>query len=288
MKYPYRLSLLVLLLAASAVFTLSACGEKSEPTATSIARYPVSVHDADGRLVSLDARPKSIAVAGEASAELASALALGVTQVGTGGDNLDFSLLRELKPRLLLAGSTTDTAAIKRARAGGIVTYVVSDRTLGGIEQALSDVGLLAGVPVRGRMERKRLSEKRETVQTALANVKPVRVFIDMGNFTTVSDSSFVGHLIIEAGGINVAGPDAQEGPFPLKRLRRLRPEVLIVGSDSDLTVAKLKRNPSTRWIPAVRTGRLVRIDLQSLEPGPKAVDGLLNLATALHPDAFS
>lgn len=276
------------MLALVLALSLSACGEKSEPTGTSVARYPVSVHDADGRLVSLKARPATIAVAGSASVELASALALGVTQVDTGSGNLDLGLIRRSQPQLILVGSAIDKAAVKQAMALGITTYVVPDRTLDGIEQALSDVSLLAGVPVRGRMERKRLSDGRESVQTKLAGVKPVRVFIDLGNFATVSDSSFAGSLISEAGGIDVAGPDAQEGPFPLKRLRRLKPEVLVIDTDSGLTLAELRRNPSTRWLPAVRTGRLVRVDLQLLKPGPKALDGLRGLASGFHPDAFS
>jgi len=125
-------------------------------------------------------------------------------------------------------------------------------------------------------------------VRTALTAVKPVRVFIDLGHFTTASDNSFIGNLISEAGGVDVAGPDAQEGPFPLKRLRRLRPEILVIGTDSRLTLAKLRRNPATRWLPAVRSGRLVRVELPLLEPGPAAVDGLRELAAALHPNAFS
>jgi ABC-type Fe3+-hydroxamate transport system substrate-binding protein len=115
-----------------------------------------------------------------------------------------------------------------------------------------------------------------------------VRVFIDLGRFTTASDSSFIGSLIREAGGIDVAGPDAQEGPFPLQRLRRLRPEVLLISTHSPLTLVKLRHKPATRWLPAVRSGRLVRVDLRLLGPGPDAVSGLRELAAALHPDAFS
>ena len=131
------------------------------------------------------------------------------------------------------------------------------------------------------------MAKGREEVRAALAAANPVRVFVDLGNFATVSDSSFIGSLIGEAGGTNVAGPDVQEGPFPLKRLRRLRPDVLVIGTDSRLTLAKLRRNPATRWLPAVRTGRLVRVNMQLLRPGSEAVDGLRDLSAAFHPDAF-
>jgi ABC-type Fe3+-hydroxamate transport system substrate-binding protein len=281
------LSLLVLPLVLVLPFFLCACGEKPEPTGATVRLYPVSVHDADGHLVTIKAKPKSIAVAGVASAGLASTLGLAVTRVGTGSGGLALGLIRELKPDLILAGSGIDATAVRGARALGTAVYVVPDHTLNGIAQALTDVGLLTGVPVRGRVERERIVKGRESVQTALASVEPVRVFIDLGHFSTASDSSFVGGLIREAGGIDVAGPDVQEGPFPLKRLRRLRPEVLVISTHSDLTLAELRHNPATRWLPAVRNGRVVRVDFHLLDPGPGAVNGLRDLAAALHPDAF-
>ena len=266
---------------------MSACGEKSEPTGASVPLYPVSVRDADGRLVVLKNRPESIAIAGSAAVELTSSLALQVTRVGTGSGDLDLGLIRTTKPQLILVSSEIDKLATNQVRALGTAVYVVPDRTLDGIERALSDVSLLAGVPVRGRLERKQMAKGREEVRAALAAANPVRVFVDLGNFATVSDSSFIGSLIGEAGGTNVAGPDVQEGPFPLKRLRRLRPDVLVIGTDSRLTLAKLRRNPATRWLPAVRTGRLVRVNMQLLRPGSEAVDGLRDLSAAFHPDAF-
>ena len=286
-RLSHRRSLLALSLVLVSLFTSSACGEKAEPTGASVPLYPVSVRDADGRLVALKIRPESIAVAGSAAVELASSLSLKVTRFGTGSGDLDLGLIRTTKPPLILVSSDIDKIATNQARALGIAVYVVPDRTLDGIEQALSDVSLLAGVPVRGRIARKQMAEVREEVQTAVTTVKPVRVFFDLGHFATVSDSSFIGSLISEAGGTNVAGPDVQEGPFPLKRLRRLRPEVLVIGTDSRLTLAKLRRNPATRWLPAVRTGRLVLVNMQLLKAGPEAVDGLRDLAAAFHPNAF-
>ena len=282
-----RLSLLAFLLALVLPFVLSGCGEKSEPTGASVRLYPLSVRDADGQLVTLKAKPKSIAVAGGAPIALAAALGLPATRVGTGSGDLDLGLIRRLKPQITFAGSGIAKAAIEQARPLGTAVFVVSDQTLGGVERALSDVSLLAGVPLRGRSERARFVKVREAVRSALVGVKPVRVFIDLGHFTTASDSSLIGDIIGEAGGIDIAGPDAQEGPFPLKRLLRLRPEVLVIGVHSRLTLAGLRRNPATRWLPAVRSGRLVRVNTHLLAPGPAAADGLRELATALHPDAF-
>jgi ABC-type Fe3+-hydroxamate transport system substrate-binding protein len=282
-----RFSLPALSLALVALFALSACGEKPEPKGARVPLYPVSVHDADGRLVALESKPERIGVAGGAPERIAGSLQLQTIPVGTSDGGIDLGLVRTLRPGLILAGTGIDPRAISQAKALGIPVYVTPDRTLDGIEQALSDVGLLTGVPLRARRERELMAEKRMRVQTAVARLKPVTVFFDRGRFATYSNTSFVGRLITEAGGSNVAGADVQDGSFPISRLRRLNPEVLVVRSDSKLTIARLRGNPLLKWLSAVRHDRLVRVDMNLFEPGPEAVLGLSNLAAALHPDAF-
>jgi len=130
-----RLSLLALPLALALPLVLSACGEKSEPTGASVRLYPLSVHDADGHLVTLKVKPRSIAVAGGASIELASALRLPATRVGTGSGDLDLGLIRRVKPQLIFVGSGIVKIAVAQARALGVAVYVVPDQTLGGIDR---------------------------------------------------------------------------------------------------------------------------------------------------------
>jgi iron complex transport system substrate-binding protein len=270
-----------------ALMLLSACGEKREPTGAKVSIYPVSVRDADQGTVTLAKAPTRIGVAGQAPARIAEALAITVTPVGDNAGNLDLGLIRKLQPQLIVAGSEVNQAALNRARALKIGVYAVPDRTLGGIEKALSDVSLLSGEPIHGRKVRAQLARTREEVKVAVAGARPVRVFVDLGHFATVSDSSFIGSIISEAGGIDVAGPDPQEGPFPIERLRQLKPEVYVISSDSPVTLADLRRNRRLKWLPAIRSGRVVHVNIGLLEPGPDAAAVLSGLARAFHPDAF-
>jgi ABC-type Fe3+-hydroxamate transport system substrate-binding protein len=273
-------------LAAALVVLLCGCGEKSEPTGARVRFYPVSVRDANGRLVAVKKKPRVIAVAEGAPARVATALGISASSVGT-GDALDFGLIRGLHPDLVIAGRSTDSLSIARARALGLTVYVMSDRSLDGIEKALSDVGLLTGVPVRGRMARQQMSNVRARIRAAVADLKPVRVFFDRGDFSTYSDSSFVGSLIDAAGGVNVAGTDSQSGPVSAHSLRLMNPDVIIAPEGSGVTLKRLHGNPVLKWTSAVRNKRLVSVDMSLLEPGPDAVQGLADLAAALHPDAF-
>jgi ABC-type Fe3+-hydroxamate transport system substrate-binding protein len=266
---------------------LSACGEKREPTGARVPLYPVTVRDANRDMITLARAPIRIGVAGQAPAQIAEALAITVTSVGDNAGNLDLGLIRKLKPQLLIAGSEVSDAALDQARALKIGVYVVPDQTLDGIEKALTDISLLAGVPLRGRDAREHLARTRENVKAAIAGTTPVRVFFDLGHFATVSSSSFIGSILREAGGIDVAGIDPQEGPFPIERLRHLKPKVWVISSDSQVTLAALRRDRRIKWLPAIRSGRVVHANMSLLEPGPEAAAVLSGLARAFHPDAF-
>jgi ABC-type Fe3+-hydroxamate transport system substrate-binding protein len=124
-------------------------------------------------------------------------------------------------------------------------------------------------------------------VDTRLARVPRVSVFVDTGFFTTVSDQSLIGDVIGEARGTNVAGPTAESGPVDISELARLDPDVYLAVSDTGLTLADLRRNPLTRKLRAVRKHRFVVADADLLQPGPGIGEGLEEVARLLHPNAF-
>jgi ABC-type Fe3+-hydroxamate transport system substrate-binding protein len=277
---------IAVLAALALTLLLTACGEKPEPTGVRVSPYPVSVRGADEHDATLTSAPTRIGIVGAAPGALVKALALEATQVGDGAGRISPQALDGLRPQLIIAGSEIDPTALAQARGKGIPVYVTPDRTLEQVEEAVTDVSLLTGVPLRGRAIRARMVAAARKIRVAIAGESPVRVFFDAGGFTTVSDGSFVGDLIREAGGLNVAGLDS-EGPFDLKRLARLRPEVILAKAGDPVTLAGLRRDPLTRRLPAVRAGRLVRVNGNLLVPGPDAIQVLRGLAAALHPDAF-
>jgi ABC-type Fe3+-hydroxamate transport system substrate-binding protein len=111
--------------------------------------------------------------------------------------------------------------------------------------------------------------------------------FPNLGAFTTVSDQSLIGDLLREAHARNVAGEAAQVGPFDARQLVRIDPRWILATSDSDTTLAALRKNKITKKLAAVRAGRFVTVDAALLAPGPTIGQGLLVLARSLHPNAF-
>jgi len=186
------------------------------------------------------------------------------------------------KTELIAAWSST--ACLPECAVGDAV-YVGNGDTIAGIERAIADLGLLLGEPARARALIAQIEERRRRVRELTSGTKPVKVFIDLGLFRTASNRSLIGRLIREAGGVNVAGPTPEPGPFDLRQLAVEDPDVYIVSSGSGATLSSLRGDPRTRRLRAVRTGRVVVVAGADLEPGHRAGDGLLAIARALHPD---
>ncbi len=279
--------------AASLLLTAAACGERSEPTGPTADLYPVTVASPSGGKPLVVRRPaRRIAV-------IASSVERTIVDLGAGrqiagmpiakNGSIRTAELRALRPDLIVASSLTDDQSIAQAAraAPGASVYVAPDDSILGVEQTITALGLLTGRPANATRLVREIEEKRALVHKRLAGARGVSVFVDTGLFTTVSNQSLIGDLLREAHARNVAGESPQVGPFDPGQLARLDPGYYVATSDSGTTLAKLRRNPITRKLRAVRTGRFVVVEADLLAPGPTIGQGLVEMAHLLHPDAF-
>ncbi len=282
-----RLGLAVL--AGALLLAGTACGERSEPKEATVRLYPVTVEAAGDRTLVVERAARRIAVLDPGVGEIVRAL--GGRVAGTPLDatgRIRFDELRRLRPDLVVASDTADERDLSRA---GEVTratvYTAPGDSIRQVERSITQLGLLTGQPIRARALVRAIETRRREAAAKLAGRLPVTVFVDTGFFTTVSDQSLIGDLIREAGGRNVAGSTPEPGPFALRDLVELDPNVYLTTSDTGLTLADLRRNRQTKKLTAVREGRFVVADVGLLTPGPRIGDGLVALARLLHPDAF-
>jgi ABC-type Fe3+-hydroxamate transport system substrate-binding protein len=277
-------------LVASVVLLLgaTACGERSEPTGSAVRLYPVTVQSGDRPLV-LARAAERIAVLEPGPASIIRALGGGSRiVVAPPATHVDFTALRQKRPDLIVATANTNESDL--ARAASLThadVYTAPGDSIRQVERAITQLGLLVGQPVRARSLVRRIERQRQTVRRRLAHVPGVSVFVDTGFFTTVSDQSLIGTLVGEAHGRNVVGASPPVGPIKPADLLRLDPAVYLATSDSMLTLADLRRNPTIRKVRAVRTGRFEIIGADLLRPGPQVGAGLIQIARLLHPNAF-
>jgi iron complex transport system substrate-binding protein len=267
----------------------TACGERSEPTGSAVQLYPLTVQSATDRPVVVARPAKRIAVLDPPAEAILRGLGVGRRiVVGAPVNRIDFARLRRARPDLVVASEAVDLRDLSRVAAvTHAQVYTAPGDSIHQVEHAITQLGLLAGVPVRARTIVRRIEAQRHSVDARLGQIPRLSVFVDTGFFTTVSDQSLIGDMIREARGTNVAGPTAESGPVDISELVQLDPDVYLAMSDTGLTLGDLRRNPRLRKLRAVRKGHFAVVNAALLQPGPRIGEGLEEVARLLHPNAF-
>lgn len=256
-----RVALAALALAALA---LAGCGERGEPVEDASVSYPITV---GGKTF---AEPPTGVATPEGSSMADLVGALGRPAGDTAGVFLAWA-------------SDRGGATAEQAGRG----YVAQDASLEDVVRSIAEIGLILGATEEARGIVELIEADRERVRAAVRGRPPVPVFVDLGFYATAGDRTLIGDLLGEAGGENVAGATPEPGPFPIQLLADRDPDVYVISSVSRTRPEDLRRNPRTRNISAVREDRIVLVPHQALAAGPRIGEGLLELARALHPDAF-
>jgi ABC-type Fe3+-hydroxamate transport system substrate-binding protein len=240
------------------------CGERAEPVDRAAVVYPLTV----GGVTLPEPPAEVVAIGGSAMVSLLERLGVEPARTST--------------PDLVLAWA--DEVGGEIDPSGPV--YFAPDATLDELERSVATVGLLVNRPEQAREVVAEIRADRADGRRLAAGKPRVRVFVDLGFFATAGERTLVGDIVREAGGVNVAGPTPEPGPFPLRQLAAADPEVYVISSESRTTRDFLLANPVTRKLAAVRDDRVVVVPAERLKPGPESGAGVLALALALHGDA--
>jgi ABC-type Fe3+-hydroxamate transport system substrate-binding protein len=122
-------------------------------------------------------------------------------------------------------------------------------------------------------------------------NRKPVRVFYQLSAepLYTAGREAFVTDLIKRAGGQSVTAGVPEAWPrYSEESVVAAKPDAIILPTGGSMGSANADVADGLKKSPAVLEGRVIKIDGDLLvRPGPRAIDGLEQLARALHPEAF-
>ncbi len=208
--------------------------------------------------------------------------------------SLDFEKITFLKPDLIIAtgvGNTRDM--VDRLEKLGFQTYVIYPKNFDDILQSIGHIGQVVN---REKEARRIIEEMRKRSQRVIELTKGLprpKVFIQIGDIpiVTVGRGSFADDLIRLAGGENIAGKEKEVYPrFGMEEILKRSPEVIVISSMNPKGDYQKILQEWTRWktIPAVKNGRIHLIDSDLLDrPSPRIIDGLEELARALHPEKF-
>ena len=296
--------LVMLLLVAS----LAGCGDASEEegeAAPKTATFPVTVTDDAGRDVTVDARPERIVSLAPANTEILYGLGaldrvVGVTtyddyppEVATlqkvgdfVGPNLE--AIAALEPDLVLVTTGVQADIIAQIEALGATVIAIDPQSLDALYTSIGIVGTAIGEPAKAEEVVSEMKRELAGIQEAI-DAAPVRCFIEIAQdpLFTAGSGTLLADLIDQAGGENVVTEAGYVG-YSVEQLLTDDPEVYLATLGSMSDPADLAERPGYAGLSAVKNGRVAVLEDNLVSrPGPRIIQGVRQIAEALHPEAF-
>jgi iron complex transport system substrate-binding protein len=215
----------------------------------------------------------------------------GVPRVGT---NYEPSLERivALSPDVVFTALSANRRETVEALARlGVPVFVTDTRSIPDLERLLRTLGTITGRTNESELEIRRLRAGFDMVRRRGSAGPRPRVLVVVANdpLYVVGRGTFTHELIEIAGGINAASDAVGFARYPLERILRSAPDVLVLPTHSSAQQGPAAVDYWSRWleIPAVRQGRVHAVGDSIIRPGPRLTEGADILCRLIHPDAY-
>lgn len=269
--------------------------------------YPLTITDDASRTVTVKAEPQRIVSLAPANTEILFALGLGdkvvgvtsyddypaeVTDIAKVGDfaGPNLEAVAGANPDLVLATTGVQADVIGKLEELGATVIAVDPQTLDGVYSAIDEIAAVTNKQAEGEKVVGDMKTGIAEVEKAVAGEDKTTAFIEIGQnplFTTGS-GTLLDELITLAGGKNVV---AEPGyvPYSVEQLIKSNPAVYLATKGSSNDPAAITQRAGYSGLAAVKANRIAILDdSQVSRPGPRLVEGLRQIAKALHPDAFA
>jgi iron complex transport system substrate-binding protein len=299
----------VVVVAALALLA-AACGGSTSASTTSSpgAAGPITVTDDSGHQVTLTAPAQRVVSLAPANTEIAYAIGAGDKMVaGTVYDDYpaaakklpkvgDFAnpsveKIVAFRPDLVLAAGGIQASLRSKLENLGVKVFVVDPTSLSGVFSDLTKLGKLMGVSAKADAVTAALRQRTAAIEQKVAGLPTQSVFVEIYSkpLMTAGTGTYVADMVKLAGGTNIG--DAAGSGFPTfseEVLFKDDPDVYIATTGSMVTPGQIAKRKGYSALKAVQDDRVYVLDQNILDrPGPRLVDGLEQLARAIHPEAF-
>jgi len=287
---------------------LAGCGSTADEDTTEVPQataFPVTVTDDAGREVTVDAEPERIVSLAPANTEILYGLdaldrVVGVTtyddyppEVATlekvgdfVGPNLE--AIAALEPDLVLVTTGVQADIISQIEALGATVIAIDPQSLDALYVSIGTVGTAIGESEKADTLVSDMKRELEGIQEAI-DAAPVRCFIEIAQdpLYTAGSGTLLNDLIEQAGGENVVTEAGYVG-YSVEQLLTDDPEVYLATLGSMSDPSDLAERPGYDQLSAVQNGRVAVLEDNLVSrPGPRIIQGVRQIAEALHPEAF-
>lgn len=196
------------------------------------------------------------------------------------------------KPQLVLISTASQLEVFtQQLRDQNIPVFVTDPHDLDGVFRTIEQVGEILGQKEQAGVLVQKLRARTQTVEEKVKQKQAVRVFYQLSAepLYTAGHDAFVTDLMRRAGAISVTADVPGAWPkYSNESALAARPEAIILSTGGSMGAANSTVTEALRQSPAALAGRVYKINDDYLtRPGPRAVNGLEEMALALHPDAF-
>ncbi len=270
--------------------------------------YPVlKVKDDLGNEVTFNSPPKRIISLAPSNTEILFAVGAGDQVVGVtdfcnypegalnkekvgGFSNPNVEKIISLKPDFVFGARGNPKDLLLRLSDMGIKTLAFDPRSIEDVFSLIELIGDITDHPDKASELLFRLKEKRKKIDDEVKRFEKKKVYLEIWNnpYMSVGKDTFVGKLIEEAGGINIA--EDAKGDWPMlsqEYIIKENPQIIILGY-MGADPGEVTKRPGWKNIDAVKNERIYTIDPDIIfRPGPRIIDGLYELFRFIHGESF-
>jgi iron complex transport system substrate-binding protein len=210
------------------------------------------------------------------------------------GDTLKPNIERiiALRPEVVLVSTASQLEAFANQLAEHhIGVYVTDPHDLESVFRSIENIGDLLNQNETAKQLVSRLRERTTLVEDRVKGTTPITVFYQVSAepLYTAGHDSFVTDLIAKAGGRSVSADVPGAWPkYSAETALAAAPQAIILPTGGSMGNANSTVAKALERAPATKDGKVYRINDDHLSrPGPRSVDGLEEIARALHPEAF-
>jgi iron complex transport system substrate-binding protein len=206
------------------------------------------------------------------------------------GDFLNPSLERivSLKPDCVLTTAPTQERVTEKLEKLGVKTLELNPESLAGLERCVALIGSLLDRVASADSLVEDLKGSVDELRELTSEVKPKRrVFLEIDTNPIVAPGprSFVGELIVLAGGENIVESSFEYPVINPEYIIEKDPEVIVVANPG-VSVDEVRSRIGWGELSAVKHGRVYSIDPDLISrPGPRALKGAFALFRLFYPE---
>jgi iron complex transport system substrate-binding protein len=192
----------------------------------------------------------------------------------------------------LIIGSTAgnDRAAIEKLAGFGLPVYVTAPRSVADIYETTLAIGRVTDREAEGERLVARMKERLAEIKRHLSGLPPLRAF-----FITWFDpllapggKTFENDVLGLADVTSISASNPEYYPrYSLEKLIEEDPDVILTVRHEGAPLPDLSKIAGWRSLRAVKRGKVFILGEVLQHPSPRFVDGVEELARALHPERF-